>query len=267
MEVREIEIDKIVISAQNTRKKLDAGQEDSSLEDLAASIREKGLLQPIIVRAAGGGYELISGQRRLLACQKIGMRSLPAIVRGGLDDTDATAISLIENVHRADMDPLDKARAFQQLNQHYEGDHGRVSKETGVSVGTIRKYLSLLALPPELQEHLSTTEGPAKIEALHALTRIFPNQREMAEVYEQIGGFKQDIQVAILRESGGDISKVPDLVAEAMEGAFNTRTCRGLKGKFMCEYIPEELVDTVIDLVTRYATGKVPLKQLVKSLK
>ncbi len=68
MEVREIEIDKVVVSAQNTRKRLEAGQEDSSLEDLAASIREKGLLQPIIVRAVGKGYELISGQRRLLAC-------------------------------------------------------------------------------------------------------------------------------------------------------------------------------------------------------
>mgnify|MGYP001125021202 CR=1 FL=1 len=76
----------------------------------------------------------------------------------------------------------------ERLSQHYAGDQERVSKETGVSVGTIRKYLSLLALPPELQERLSTTERPAKIEALHALTRIFPNQREMAEVYEQIGG-------------------------------------------------------------------------------
>jgi len=74
--------------------------------------------------------------------------------------------------------------------------------------------------------------------------------------------------VAILRESGGDTtSKIPELVAEAMEGAFNARTCRGLKGKFMCEYIPGELADTVIDLVERYKTGKVPLKQLVKSLK
>lgn len=267
MEVREVEIDKVVVSAQNTRKKLEAGQEDSSLEDLAASIREKGLLQPIIVRAAGGGYELISGQRRLLACQKIGMRTIPAIVRSGLDDTDATAISLIENVHRADMDPLDKARAFQQLSQYYGADLSRVSKETGVSVGTIRKYLSLLALPPELQQRLSTSEGPAKIEALHTLTRTFPDPGVMVEVYEQIGGFKQDIQVAILRESGGDPSRIPELVAEAMEGAFSTRTCHGLKGKFMCEYIPSELAETVIELVERYKTGKIPLKQIVRDLK
>ena len=123
MEVREIEIDRITVSAQNTRKKLDAGQEDSSLEDLANSIREKGLLSPIVVRIIGAGtYKLIAGQRRLLACRKLAMHSIPAIVRTDLDDTDAAAISLIENVHRADMDPLDKARAFQQLSEHYGGD-------------------------------------------------------------------------------------------------------------------------------------------------
>ncbi len=267
MEIREIEIGKITISAQNTRKKLDAGEEDSSLEDLAASIREKGLLQPIIVRPIDDGYELISGQRRLMACRQIGMQAIPAIVRVGLDDVDATAISLIENVHRADMNPLDKARAFHQLAQHYRRDLGRVSKETGVSVSTIRKYLSLLELPPKLQQRLSTKEGPAKIDALHTLTRTFTDPEEMAKAYDQIAAFKQDIQVAILRESGGDISRIRDLVAEAMEGAFNTRTCRGLKGKFMCEYIPQELADTVIELVTRYTSGKVPLKQLVASLK
>ncbi len=89
----------------------------------------------------------------------------------------------------------------------------------------------------------------------------------MTQAYQQIAGFKQDIQVAILRESGGDLSKIPELVSEAMEGACNTRTCYGLKGIFMCEFIPEELADTVIELVTRYRSGKAPLKQLVKSLK
>jgi|GEM_PF-6617756 ParB family chromosome partitioning protein len=148
MELRAIETDKIAIPGQNTGNKLKDDQKDSSLQDLGASIREKGLLQPIIVQAAGESYELISGQCRLLACQRIAMRSIPAIVRSGLDDTDASAISLIENVHQADMAPSDKARAFQKLSEHYAGDHERVSKETGVSVGTIRKYLSLLALPP-----------------------------------------------------------------------------------------------------------------------
>ncbi len=105
MEVREIEADRVSVSAQNTRKKLEPGQEDSSLDDLARSIQEKGLLSPILVRTAEAGFELIAGQRRLLACRKLGWGTIPAIVRTDLDDADATAISLIENVHRADMHP------------------------------------------------------------------------------------------------------------------------------------------------------------------
>lgn len=268
MEVREINIENIAVSAQNTRKKLQAGEEDSSLEDLARSIRQKGLLSPIVVRAMGPkNYELIAGQRRLLACKRLGMQQIPAIVRTDLDDTDATAISLIENVHRADMDPLDKARAFRGLSDHYTGDQERVSKETGVSTATIKKYLSLLELPEELQERLSTSEGPAKIDALYTLSRTFKDKAQMAEVYDRISGFTQTIQKEILKRSEGDISRIPELVEEAMEGAFDTQTCRGLKGKFMCEYIPEELADTVMQLVERYRDGKVPLKELVKRLK
>lgn len=268
MEVREIDIDRITVSAQNTRKRLDAGQEDSSLEDLANSIREKGLLSPIVVRTRGaGGYELIAGQRRLLACRKLAMHSIPAIVRTDLDDTDAAAISLIENVHRADMDPLDKARAFHQLSDHYGGDPNRVSKETGVTVATVRKYLALLELPTEIQERLSTSEGPTKIDALYTLTRTFADKEQMAEVYDRIAGFNQRIQKEILKRSEGNISRIPELVEQAMEGAFDTLTCAGLKGKFMCDYIPEELADTVIELVDRYTKDKVPLKELARRLK
>jgi ParB family chromosome partitioning protein len=184
-----------------------------------------------------------------------------------LDDADATAISLIENVHRADMHPLDKARAFQQLNEKYTGNNERVAKETGVSVSTIRKYLALLDLPPELQDRLSTTEGPAKIDALYTLTRTFQEEEHMTQVYEQISGFTQAIQKEILKRSEGDVSRIQELVEQAMEGAFDTRMCRGLKGKMMCEYIPQELADAVIEFVEEYRTKQVPLKEMVKKLK
>ena len=132
MEVREISLDHIRISEFNTRKDLDAGTEDASLDDLANSIREKGLLSPITVRsAADGHFDLIAGQRRFLSCRKIGMATISAVIRDDIDDTDATIISLVENVLRADMSPIDKARAYQTIYARY-GDYGRVAKETGV---------------------------------------------------------------------------------------------------------------------------------------
>jgi ParB family chromosome partitioning protein len=99
MEVKDIEMSKIVVSKQNARKDLSAGNEEANLDDLANSIKEKGLLSPITVVQKGDLYELIVGQRRYLACKKLGYQKIAAIIRDETDDTDYLAISLIENIH------------------------------------------------------------------------------------------------------------------------------------------------------------------------
>ena len=165
MEVRDIQISAIRISDFNTRKDLDAGIEDSSLNDLANSINDKGLLNPLIVWSeTDGTYSLIAGQRRFLACQKLGWESIPAIIREVEDSTDATILSLIENIHRADMNPIDKAHAYQQIFNKYN-DFNDVAKETGVSATTIKKYVALLNLAPDIQKSISTADGPAGVGA------------------------------------------------------------------------------------------------------
>ena len=99
MEVKDIHLNLINVSSLNTRKDLGAGTEDTSLADLALSIKEKGLLNPITVfEREDGRYDLIIGQRRFLACKQLGLETIPAIVRGSMDDTDATILSLVENV-------------------------------------------------------------------------------------------------------------------------------------------------------------------------
>jgi ParB/RepB/Spo0J family partition protein len=257
MDLQEIALDQIRVSALNTRKDLGAGTEDSTLDDLAASIREKGLLNPIMLRAtASGSYELIAGQRRLLACKKLGMTSIPALVRSHMDDGDAVAISLIENVHRAEMNPLDKARAFATLRDKYTDDIARVSKETGIGVQTVRRYLALLLLPEEIQERVSTSDGPARVESLSLLTRTFSRREDLVEAYDKTVGFSQEIQKQIVKATGGDISRIDQLVAQAQEGVFDTKFCRSLAGKLMCEYIPEELARSVVDLVEQWKQGR-----------
>jgi len=271
MEVRELPIDQITVSEFNTRKDLMAGTEDSSIDDLAASIRAKGLLNPIMVRStAAGKYELVAGQRRLLACKKLGMASISALVRSQLDDADATAISLIENVHRAEMNPMDKARAFAALRDKYGGDLQQVSKETGIGGPTVKKYLTLLSLPAPIQERISTAEGPARIESLSMLARTFSDPEDMLEAYNKTAGFTQEIQKQVLKASGGDISRIDDLVSQAQEGAFDTKMCRGLAGKLMCEYIPEELAATVIKIVEQWRqteSQNVDVKSAAKKLR
>lgn len=253
MEVKEIPIGQVRVSTLNTRKDLAAGNEDSSVEDLAASIREKGLLNPVMVRPTpDGDYEIIAGQRRFLACQKLGWAQIPALVRSQIMDTDATAISLIENVHRAEMNPIDKARAFAALQDGYGGDTGRVSRETGIGVPTVKRYLALLTLPTEIQQKVSTSKGPAGIEALSVLSRTFHDPEQLIEAYDKTAGFTQEIQKQIFKASGGDISRVDELVQQAHEGAFNIKMCRGLAGKLMCEYIPDQLAATVIKMVEEW---------------
>lgn len=265
MEVRDIRMTDIRLSELNIRKDLDAGTEDSRLEDLADSIREKGLLSPLIVRRRSDGtYELVAGQRRFLACQKLGWESIPAIIRDISDDTDATILSLIENVHRADLNPIDKARAYGKIYEKYK-DYNKVAKETGVSVSTIRKYLALLKLAPSIQEKLTTAEGPAGIGTLSKIAQTFARE-EQEEVLERIGGFKQQIQFEMIKRSGGEVDRLENLREQALEGAFDTRLCRGLDE---CQFIPPELLEPVKDAIREFQEegDKHSFKDLVRKLR
>jgi ParB family chromosome partitioning protein len=159
---QEVLVEAIDVSGQNTRKDLQAGQEDASLDDLARSIQAHGLLQPPLMRPSGlGRYEVIAGQRRILACRKLGLTSIRARFTTVSDD-EAITVSLIENVQRADMRPLDKAQAFEHLRAVH-GTVTRVSLETGVGEQTIRRYLDLLVLPAQLKAKVGTGDGPSGV--------------------------------------------------------------------------------------------------------
>jgi ParB family chromosome partitioning protein len=266
MEVKEISLDAINVSSLNTRKDLVAGTEDTSLDDLANSIKEKGLLTPIIVQKKDDDtYDLIVGQRRFLACKQLGWETIPAIIRDKMDDTDATILSLVENVHRADMSPIDKARAYQRIYEKYE-DYDKVAGETGVSIPTIRKYLTLLNLAPSIQEKLTTSEGSAGIGALSKLAEKFSSPEEQEKVLEAIGGFKQSVQLEIIKQSEGQVESIPKLREEALEGAFDTKMCHGIEE---CTFIPENLKESIIELIKQSKNGnnKSTFKDLVRKLK
>lgn len=265
MEVRDIKITDIKLSEFNTRKDLEAGTEDAGLIELSNSIKEKGLLNPIIVRRnQDGTFGLIAGQRRYLACQKLGWNSIPAIIRDITDDTDATIISLIENVHRADMNPIDKARAYQKINDKY-GDINKVAKETGISISTIKKYLLLLNLAPSIQDRLTTSEGPAGIGTLSKIAESYQPE-EQEKVLERIGGFKQQIQLEMIKRSDGDVEKLEELRILALEGAFDTHICRSLDS---CQFIPRELIEPLKEALKAYEEKEniESFKETIKKLK
>ncbi len=246
MVVREIPIQDVEVSEFNTRKNLADGQHDSTIDDLARSIDKQGLLSPITVfQKSDGRFALVAGQRRLLACKQLGLATIPAIVRDSMSEADATAVSLVENVHRADMNPRDKALAFKALLDKF-GDTQSVSRETGVSVGTVRKYVQLLALAPELQERLAAGEAK-NTGSLARLAQAFQDPTTQLKVWERIGGFTQDVQQEIIRRIEPDLGNLRALVDKATEGAFDYHVVKNCP--FDCPTIPETIKQQVKSMI------------------
>jgi ParB family chromosome partitioning protein len=124
--------------------------DEESIGALADSIREVGVLQPILVRPAGDGYELIAGERRWRAAKRVGLRTIPALVREA-DDNAALAQAVIENVQRNDLNVLEEAAAYQQMIEDFHLTHEQVAASVGKSRAAISNMLRLLQLPPSIQ--------------------------------------------------------------------------------------------------------------------
>lgn len=229
MHTTPIPLSRLVVSTLNVRKTLDSGQDDSNVEELAASIRDKGLLSPLTVRPLPDGrFEILVGQRRYLACKLVPVDPVPCLIKEGLSDAEAISLSLIENVHRADMHPIDKAKALQALVASY-GSYEAVAKESACSVPTIRRYLRLLELPTVLQDRIGTGDGPSGISALSRLASTFSGE-EAVLAYNEISGFTQRVQEEILKRCGGTLERLDELVEEAQEGVFDIRRCGAASG-------------------------------------
>lgn len=185
------------------------------------------------------------------------MKTVPVIIREQMDDTDATILSLIENVHRADMNPMDKAKAYKIIYDKYK-NYDQVAKETSVSVPTIKRYLSLLNLSPAIQDKVNTSEGFAGIDSLSKLSQMF-KQDDQEKVLQQIGAFKQNIQIEIMKRSGGNLEMVTELKQLALEGAFDTVMCK----EGLCFEMPDPLKEEV----KKFLAGKQTFQSFIDRIR
>lgn len=149
--LREVSLSAITPNPRQPRGVFD----EDELEGLAASIRDMGLLQPLVVREVGEGrYELIAGERRLRASRIAGLTSVPAIVRN-TDDGDLLKEALVENIHRVQLNPLEEAAAYQQLLEDFEVTQEELARRLGRSRPSISNALRLLTLPPAVQRKVA----------------------------------------------------------------------------------------------------------------
>ena len=151
--------------------------DEESLSDLSASIREIGVLQPLLVRQlADGSYQLIAGERRWRAAQRAGLATVPAVVKT-TDDMSSVEQALVENLHRQDLAPLEEAGAYQQLIDDFSLTHDDVAKRVGKSRSSITNSLRLLALPAAIQAFLAD----GKLSAGHAKALLGTPDRAFQE--------------------------------------------------------------------------------------
>ena len=124
------------------------------LEDLAASIRASGVLQPILVRQVGGRHQIIAGERRWRAAKAAGLERIPALVRE-ISDDQAAVFGLVENLHREDLNAIEKARAFKKIQELCNGNQEEVARQVGLDRSTVANFRRLLELPGEVQTYVS----------------------------------------------------------------------------------------------------------------
>jgi len=149
-QLREVAVDDVIPNPKQPRQVFD----DEALEELSHSVREFGLLQPIVVRESPGGYELIMGERRLRAAKAAGLDTVPAIVRDTTDDA-MLRDALLENIHRVQLNPLEEAAAYQQLLEEFGATHEELASKIGRSRSQVTNTIRLMKLPVKVQTRVA----------------------------------------------------------------------------------------------------------------
>lgn len=217
----EIPIDQITVNPQQPRKTFNF----NSLNDLAASIRSSGVIQPIIVRRDGDGYQLIAGERRWRAARQAGLQRVPAIVREATD-AQSLELALIENLLREDLNPIEEADAYRRLLAQFGGTQDELAQRVGRDRSTIANCLRLLRLPEVIQADLRA----GHLTMGHAIALLaLPTEGEQLRLREQI--LAHDWSVRATEESVR-VHRVPRAGAPrrraAEFGALEDRLARAL---------------------------------------
>jgi ParB family chromosome partitioning protein len=160
--IEKLRITEIRPSKFQPRKTFDSNK----MSELVESIRAKGVIQPVLVRPSmSGGYELIAGERRLRAAQELAMEEIPAIIKRDISDADSLELSLIENIQRAELNPVEEARAYQELIDRFEYTLDKVGQMVGKDKTTVSNSLRLLTLQQDILKYIEEgkiTMGHAK---------------------------------------------------------------------------------------------------------
>ena len=239
--------------------------DEDALDELASSIREVGLLQPVVVRQVmPGRYELIMGERRWRASQRADLKHIPAIVRETAD-TDLLRDALMENLHRQQLDPLEEAAAYQQLLDDFGATHEQLAKKIGRSRPHISNTLRLLNLPPTVQKRVAagvlsagharallSVEDPAAQERLaHRIVAEGLSVRAVEEIVAVGDGEKErPRRRAGAKPTAPGLHDLADRLSDALETRVKVELGRR-KGKIVVEFASLDDLDRIVKAMSR----------------
>ncbi len=249
----ELELDKIIPNEYQPRKVFN----EEKLKELAASIGEQGVIQPVIVHKAGGGYQLIAGERRWRASRIAGLKTIPALVKDATK-RELLEMALIENIQREDLNPLEAAEAYKRLQDEFKLTQDDLAKRVGKERSTVTNFLRLLGLPKEIKQDLANgalSMGHAK--ALLALDRV-REQMQAALMIVKKGLSVREAEALVSRLKNPPKEKKVRLghelkaVEEKLKKALGTRVSVSSKskgGRIVIEYYSDEDLDRILDKI------------------
>ena len=249
--------------------------DDETLAELAASIREVGILQPIVVRRAGQGYEVVTGERRLRAAKLAGLATVPVVLRDS-EDADLLREALIENIHREDLNPVELAEAFRQLLDDLGLKQEELAERVGVSRSHIANTIRLLALPLEVQQLLADdrlSAGHARAllalgepEAITSLSlRVVAQDlsvRETEEIVRRYVEAPAKEEPRAKEASGGpqedpNLAEVEEILSEQLATRVSIRMGRK-RGQVMIEFGSADDLERIVSEIVGSGPGLAP---------
>jgi ParB family transcriptional regulator, chromosome partitioning protein len=225
--------------------------EEEALEGLALSIREVGVLQPIVVRRSTEGYELIAGERRLRAAQRAGLATIPAVVRDS-DDTESLREALIENIHREDLGPIELAEAFRELLEDLDTTQETLAERLGMSRPHIANTIRLLQLSADVQRLLAED----KIQAGHGRALLSLGDEE-AQVSLALRAAAESLSVREVEELVRNYSDHP--AAVTTKAPVKAATERDVSVAEVEEILSEQLA-TRVTIQTGKKRGRITIE-------
>jgi ParB family chromosome partitioning protein len=168
----EIPVDQIAPNPYQPRKTFN----EASIEELTRSVREHGIVQPLVVTRAGDRYKLIAGERRFRAALKAGLTTVPVVIKEMVAAGDALQIALIENIQREDLNPIEEAMAYHQLHEEFGLTQEEISRRVGKERSTVANFLRLLKLPDAVKKLLAS--GQLSMGHARALLAVTPAKRQ-----------------------------------------------------------------------------------------